>query len=78
MKFLIVFMFAMCAFVHGCIHCNPDWKPVPSCYQCPEKGWFGECLSAHSRTCNVADAIVDNTKDCGKGTWACIPNCCKN
>jgi hypothetical protein len=76
MKFLFVFLLSICAFVHGCTHCNPDWTPVPFCQSCPDT-IFGSCLTPHARTCGYVDALVDNTKSCSKGSWACMPDCCK-
>jgi hypothetical protein len=77
MKFLIILLLSVCAYVHAtCVQCATGFTPQPFCHECPDRGVFGECYTPHGKTCGYVNALP-NDKSCSRGSWGCITDCCK-
>ncbi|KIK00156.1 hypothetical protein K443DRAFT_100999 [Laccaria amethystina LaAM-08-1] len=57
-----------------CVSCPFPFQPY--CHECPET-IFGACLNTQRQTCGFDNALPSDDISCGKGTWGCIYNCCK-
>ncbi|KIJ90060.1 hypothetical protein K443DRAFT_686981 [Laccaria amethystina LaAM-08-1] len=51
--------------------------PKPYCRTCPDLYFWGACVTPHGITCGYSDALPSD-KDCPRGSWGCIANCCKD